>query len=252
MTGLKALQVAIAVVAVTGAFGEEANGIALRGLSSNDPVCKQILNSWWPAREAQEAGVTALDNQCATYSGDYEACNSQANRAKYQGQVSTEVLNAACTTQGHHDSTCLSNLCNSYNNGLCTLQNTGGQCSWLTADQVKAANKFLGYEKYAGYGCYRNPCNQPGAGKLTQSQCAGKTNGILQCTWCSKIGNGMGCQATTPTTTGACATVKISSVIPKSSIWQIVGKNSCQCSDKYNACFNAVERRDGGDYKKVY
>jgi hypothetical protein len=256
MAGLfKAFKAAIAVAAVVGVVGEEASGEApaLRGLgSSNNPVCSAILNSWWPARLAQQANVTELDTECSTYSGDYGACNSATNRTAYSGKVPTSTLNAACTTQGHHDLTCISNLCNSYNNGLCTLQETGGQCSWLSAEQVKAANTFLGYSRYAGYGCYRNPCNQPGAGKLTQSECASKANGILSCTWCSNIGGGMGCQATTPTTDGACATVVTSSTIPKSSIWQIIGKTSCQCSDVYGACNQAVAESRGGSYKKVF
>jgi hypothetical protein len=256
MTGfVKALKAVIAVAAVVGVVGEEASGeaAALRGLAGkNHEVCKQILEDWWPERKAQLGNdVTDLDQQCATYSDDFEACNSVSNREAYSGKVPSATLNAACTTQGHHDKTCISNLCNSYNNGLCNLQNTGGQCNWLTADQVKTANKFLGYQHYAGYGCYRNPCNQPGAGKLSQSTCAAKTNGLLSCTWCSNIGGGMGCQATTPTTGASCATVKASSAVPVSSIWQLVGKKGCQCSDVYRACSAAVSESRGGVYEKL-
>jgi hypothetical protein len=252
MPGLfTALKAAIAVAAVVGVVGDEASGEvpALRG---NDKVCEAIKKSWWPDRLAQQANVTKLDTECSTYSRDTLACNSAAHRAKYSGHVSTETLNAACTMQGHHDETCISNLCNSYNNGLCTLQGTGGQCSWLTAEQVNEANKFLGYKEYAGHGCYRNPCNEPGAGKQPQSQCAGRANGILSCTWCSHIGGGMGCQATTPTTTAECATVIPSSIMPKSGIWRLTNKHACQCSDKYGACNNALVNRIGGAYEKAY
>jgi hypothetical protein len=55
---------------------------------------------------------------------------------------------------------------------------------WLTTDQVKTANNFLGYQQYRGYGCYRNPCNQPGAGKLSQSTCGYQVFSFVSCNAC--------------------------------------------------------------------
>ncbi len=37
-------------------------------------------------------------------------------------------------------------------------------------------------------GCYRNPCNQPGYGKLSDATCAAKgVPGLFTCTWCKGI-----------------------------------------------------------------
>jgi hypothetical protein len=95
---------------------------------------------------------------------------------------------------------------------------------------------------------YRNPCNLPGYGNA-QAQCKDSSNGILSCTWCSNMG-GMGCQATVPTTTAACATVSTANVAA-SSIINIVGQTNCQCSNTYGSC-NTAQSQRGASFVRTY
>jgi hypothetical protein len=68
--------------------------------ASNNPVCKEILNTWWPDRLAQQTNVTEMDNWCSTYNNNPTACNQMTNRSAYSNEPSY-VLTAACTMQGH-------------------------------------------------------------------------------------------------------------------------------------------------------
>jgi hypothetical protein len=68
--------------------------------SANNPVCKQIWNTWWPSRVAQQSNVTDLDQWCSTYNKDPTACNNATARSQYSNQPSY-ILTAACTMQGH-------------------------------------------------------------------------------------------------------------------------------------------------------
>ncbi len=95
---------------------------------------------------------------------------------------------------------------------------------------------------------YRNNCNLPGYGNAKQ-QCADSNNGILECTWCSNM-NGMGCQATVPTTNASCATVSTNN-IPENTIINVVNEKGCQCSNAYGACNTAQTQREAG-YTKTY
>ncbi len=90
---------------------------------------------------------------------------------------------------------------------------------------------------------YRNVCNQPGYGKLTDAQCESNgVPGLFSCVWCKggpsdpKLNNmGMGCQQVVPTSTAQCKPVS-NSAVKKSSVMQAVANKNCQCSTDFPLC----------------
>jgi hypothetical protein len=226
----------------------------------NHPVCYEIAKTWWPSREEDKtrAVLTAMDTECSVFSNEATACNDKSQRptSSSSGTPYTSAqMNAACTMVGAHDKRCIGNPCNSFNIGTCDLQSTGGQCRWYAKDSLE----FAAYQKWrvnngmdqvAGFGCYRNPCNQPGLDQTIKiNECAARShpgkNG-WECTWCggakdSKLfGLGMGCQATTATTKAVCAPVS-SSAVSRVSVEMAIANNNCQCSTDYTWCKKAVD-----------
>jgi hypothetical protein len=230
----------------------------------NHAVCYEIAASWWAPREEDKtrAAITAMDTDCDVFTNNAEACNNKSLRPAVDGQgnpYTDAQKNAACTMVGAHSKRCIGNPCNSYNLGTCTIQDTAGQCVWFAKD----SKEFAVYQKWrtnngldpvAGFGCYRNPCNQPGLDQtIKTNECAARSmpekNG-WQCTWCAGVvngkadsvlfGKGMGCQLTTPTTKAACAPVS-NSAVAKASVMQAVADNNCQCSTDYTWCQKDVD-----------
>ncbi|CAK9102334.1 Uncharacterized protein SCF082_LOCUS47835, partial [Durusdinium trenchii] len=223
----------------------------------NSPICYEIVDSWWSNREAEKtrSTVTQMDDDCKVFSGDAEACNNKKSRGAYQGTASQSQLDAVCTMVGAHNKRCLGNPCNHLNTGDCSIQATGGQCVWYTSDDVNTINKYFkdnGIDNsIPGHGCYRNPCNQPGFGKLTDKECKSHANGLYECTWCKGAGDrklkgkGVGCQIVdSSTTTGLCAPVN-SNAVTKSTIYQAKQAHDCQCSNDYAICEEIITGNRG-------
>jgi len=220
-----------------------------------DKVCYDILNSWWPVRKAEKDAQhdsTALDKKCAYFNGQPDLCNKKSTRAS--AGVPAEYQDLACTMIGAHNHTCVSNKCNSMNTGDCTLQDTAGECVWYTAQQVKETNAFWkangSDERLASHGCYRNPCNRPGYGKITKETCASFSTDRFKCTWCTGYGRfkheGMGCQIRKHAkTTAECAFVNKFPPNERSLIVQSVTNRTCQCNKAYSLCADLVDSRAG-------
>jgi hypothetical protein len=251
-----------AVAVILAALAVATNGESLRAsiqgeleAGANHPICLAILNDWWPAREAEKAAQhdsTSLDSKCAAFNGQPELCNVRKSRAA--AGVAADLQDIACTMIGAHNHTCVSNKCNMFNTGDCTLQATAGECVWYTADEVKATNAYFKAnnidDNIPGHGCYRNPCNRPGYGKLTSETCASFSTDRFTCTWCkgkgALKGKGMGCQISESTqTTAQCAYVNHFPESERSNIVESVTNNVCQCNTAYSACADLVGSRAG-------
>lgn len=237
----------------------------------NHPVCYVIADTWWKDRleDKTRTTITAMDAECAVFTGDATACNDKSLRPSTNSQgvpYTTAQMNAACTMVGAHDKRCIGNPCNSFNIGTCTVQSTNGQCVWFQKD----TKEFAAYQSWrdkngmvpvATHGCYRNPCNQPGLDQtVTNNACAARSmpgkNG-WECTWCAGandpklFGLGIGCQLTTPTTTALCAPVSNSGVA-KASVMVSINKNDCQCSTDYTWCQKTMDDARGVGFKPRY
>ena len=236
--------------------GESLRAAVQAGLETeNHPICLEIYNSWWPERRAEKSAQhdsTSLDKKCAFFNGQPDLCNVRGIRAS--AGVPAEYQDLACTMIGAHNHTCVSNKCNSLNTGDCTLQGTAGECVWYTAQQVKETNAFWkanGHNDHLpGHGCYRNPCNRPGYGKLTKETCASFSTDRFTCTWCKGTGKlkgeGMGCQISeSPQTTAECSFVNNFPANERSLIVQSVTDNTCQCNKAYSLCADLVDSRAG-------
>lgn len=214
-------------------------------LVSNEPICNDILKSWWKGREAY---VNAVNNNndlgsqgtyCAQFSGNATLCEDP--KARNNSQI-------ACVIEAAGSQKCVGNPCNQYNSGNCTLQATGGLCVWYTQDDINTINKNASKDKQinTGHGCYRNPCNGPGNlndGNAEQN-CYNTTlrgNALYSCTYCK--GNEMGCQiANALNTTATCAQVnRNGNGVSKSSIWEHHGNTNCQCSVGSAFCYANVQ-----------
>mmetsp|Transcript_7708 Transcript_7708/g.15295 ORF Transcript_7708/g.15295 Transcript_7708/m.15295 type:complete len:303 (+) Transcript_7708:76-984(+) len=226
----------------------------------SDPVCYELLDTWWNTREAQKgrAALSVLDEQCDTFTDFADACNDMTQRTLANTNTTIyakivadpELQTIACTMVGAHSKRCIGNPCNHYNLGNCTIQETQGQCFWYTTAMVKQVNKYydahpeIDASKIPGHGCYRNPCNLPGEGS-TIDKCPGLSTDIFTCTYCKGPGDkclkgrGMGCQLTTPTTSAECAYVNDNDVA-KASIWERVDQQNCQCSDLFTQCNSTI------------
>ncbi len=140
---------------------------------------------------------------------------------------------------------CVSNPCSHYNNGKCTLQQTGGLCIWNTKEEAKKFNIL--------YGCHQNPCHMGRNPQQTPLKCSKRgIPGKISCTWCKgnkKLkGKAMGCQSTQLTTTAECAPVN-SGIPPKQSIWYKTNNRRCQCVKLTYLCLDDILK---GNYKKRY
>lgn len=251
--------------AAVGTTLDEAHG-SLRSLATrkNHAVCYQILDQWWDDRLAQKVrgSVNEMDALCEVWNGNPSQCNNRTERMMRSG-ISQAHMDAFCTSVGAHSpGVCQANPCNSLNSNHCTLQGTSGQCQWFTSAMISATNK---HRKTQGWsqmpttaGCYRNPCNQPEYGKLSDATC--EANGVpnhFTCTWCKggssdpKLnGKGMGCQQIVPTSTAACAPVN-STGVRKESIFQLKSNSKCQCSVDYPLCKLLVDDKKE-DWKPRY
>ena len=233
----------------------------------NHPVCYKIANTWWPTRlkDKTRATITTMDAECAVFTNDATACTNKSQRTATNSQgvpYTAAQMNAACTMVGAHDKRCIGNPCNSFNIGTCTVQETSGQCMWFEKDSKEFATyqrwrSKNGMDPVAGFGCYRNPCNQPGLDQTVKSnECAARSmpgeNG-WECTWCAGandpklFGLGMGCQATTATTKAKCAPVS-NSAVSKASVIFAVANTNCQCSTDYTWCAKTVYVIEDGNY----
>lgn len=241
------------MVAAVGELSEGARA-AREARAKNHDVCYQIAGSWWGTREAQKtrAQITAADAVCDVWTNQPEQCNSVTARVGMTGYTIQE-LTMPCTTVGAHDKRCVSNPCNSYNTGSCTLQSTAGQCVWFEGEALTKYNAFLaanGETPLATHGCYRNRCNLPGLGKQTAA-CPGRSvPGLFECTWCTGAGDavldglGVGCQMTVPTTTAICAPVN-SPNVPKAAVMMNTANNRCQCDARFPFCAQQVAEQRG-------
>lgn len=199
----------------------------------NHPSCYKILNTWWDKRTNHISSIKTSDwdNVCSIFNGDREACiNTGVGRDDYN--VTDKEKNTPCVMLGAHSDLCVSNPCNHFNTGKCTLQHTGGLCNWITKKQAK---KF-GLQ----YGCQRNPCHIGGLGKTDPDECEERgIPGLMECTYCKIKDKGMGCQRVDVTTSAKCAPVN-EDVAPKSSIWIHRKKKSCQCSNNIQLCLDEI------------
>lgn len=264
MTKFTAVLVATLVAAVHGASLRESVQQSLELEKKNNAVCDQILNSWWPERVALKTRDTAvaMDDVCAQWNGKPDLCNFKTNRVK-----GSAGYDASCRMVGANNHRCLSNECNQYNNGLCSIQDTQGNCRWYTKAQVKINNDYWTKKAAAttdgtlkaqhnsnikpGYGCYRNPCNQPGYRNDPRSDCNNgvfDVPGLFSCTWCQIKNQGMGCQATKPTTDAECA--KVNQKGSQGNVYQKKDNKNCQCSIEYPQCKMEVDARSGDYVKK--
>ena len=138
------------------------------------------------------------------------------------------------------------------------MQRTSAKCVWIPKSDISEWNAALvatGRDPLPGFGCYRNPCDRPGYDETRgdAKACAqSSVPGFYQCTWCAGavdkelLGLGMGCQATVPTTTAACAPVN-NRAVPKSTVYVAVAKPTrCQCRADKNVCEVIVTDSRGG------
>jgi hypothetical protein len=259
---MRFLALATALLATSVRGDEAVNGAAvgealegehgsLRSLATrkNHAVCYQILEQWWDNRlsEKVRGAVNDMDTLCGVWNSSPRECNNRSERTMRSG-ITQAHMDAFCTNVGAHSpGVCQANPCNSLNSNHCSLQGTSGQCQWFTSSMISATNA---HRKTQGWpvmpttaGCYRNPCNQPGYGKLSDATCAaGGVPNLFTCTWCKggssdpKLnGKGMGCQQIVPTSTAACAKVNGKGIRPKS-IFQLKSNSKCQCSVDYPLC----------------
>jgi hypothetical protein len=94
----------------------------VRAPPKNDPVCYEIVKTWFVAREGDKtrATITAMDSTCSVFDGEPLNCNVKSSRT--DPSLTATQKSALCTTVGAHDKRCLSNPCNNLNTGDCTLQ----------------------------------------------------------------------------------------------------------------------------------
>jgi hypothetical protein len=178
--------------------------------AKNDPVCQQIMKTWWPSRLAlnMRGTLSALDRACSEFSGNATMCNNRLTRTNPSKQLHR------CMMAGAKQQTCLSNPCVNLNDGSCTIQGTGGQCYWHN-DTGQDLSR----------GCYRNPCNLAGYTN-NATVCASRSiPNLFNCTWCAGY-KGMGCQMNLNQTKGYCA--KIPSP-ERTVIQRLDPRSSCQC-----------------------
>jgi hypothetical protein len=223
-------------------------------LQANDPVCMQIYEAWWPLRQEQKKKAfdsTTLDGLCASFNNDADACNKVNARP---ANTPSEKKDIRCQMIGAHNKTCIGVPCFDLNTGDCTLQATAGECVWLTNANVKAENAFFKKNndprKYAGHGCYRNPCNAPGYGKLSASTCENFSTSQYKCTWCKGKGvlrgEGMGCQIKNKiSTTAECAPINNYSPEDKQYIMEEKSNKNCQANTRFNLANEIVNQRSG-------
>lgn len=235
---------------------------------NNDPICYQILDTWWDRRVTlnEYAKVNQNDEYCHSFSGHGETftdvCNNRRTdermqfvadnnlEKKYPELTPKEWSDLQCTMIGtghgpNNGRRCVAAYCSQQNDGKCTLEETGGQCVWWTKSDIKKINKFKkgtpGYIPLQTHGCYRNPCNMPGYGQADE-ECPTRGNGIFKCTWCygqndSLLKNkGMGCQAQNklnypPASTDNFAPIN-NKVVPDSTIMSVVMNNNRPSKNK--------------------
>mmetsp|Transcript_15479 Transcript_15479/g.25319 ORF Transcript_15479/g.25319 Transcript_15479/m.25319 type:complete len:283 (+) Transcript_15479:56-904(+) len=241
----------------------------------NHPVCHEIVGSggWWDQRVVQmdpDRDVVPSDQKCMAFNNNREKCLYKSAREDGDDK------DVACTLVGAHSGQCVGNPCNSYNMGNCTIQQTAGQCVWLTDENLAIVNAqyaSIGRATLTGHGCYRNMCNIPGLGRSTRETCfqnsiplPGKVmtsdinqstdDFLFKCTYCAGAGDtllkgkGVGCQIDHLETDSKCAYVN-SRGIPKSSIFRRKANHKCQCSDEYSNCKSLVTGRDASDFEPV-
>ncbi len=227
------------------------------------PVCFTIASSWWNARLADK--VRALANEadllCQAYDQAPELCNNINARGNLTG-LSPAQLDARCSTVGAHSKRCLGSVCNSLNEGSCSVQATSGKCVWIPKPDISKYNEALnatGRAPLPGFGCYRNPCDRPGYDEVRGANgcAASSVPGFYQCTWCAGaadkelFGLGMGCQATVPTTLAACAPVN-NRAVPKSTVFVAVNHPTrCMCRADKNVC-EIIVTDSRGSFKPRY
>lgn len=238
---MKVLQLIVCIASAVLSVNAEGG---VRGLASH-PVCYKILNTWWNTREAQKTRsiINTMDQDCSVFTGTPDPCNKKTTRGGIAGLTPAQKV-ASCTMVGAHNSRCIGNPCNSLNTGDCSIQQTQGQCFWITKENLPKINAYYvsqGIAALPTHGCYRNPCNLPGYGKQDQECPTKSIPGVLECTWCKGggdpllLGEGMGCQMTIDTTQSLCAPVN-SNGVPKSSVMERVVNARCQCSTDYTIC----------------
>ena len=234
--------------------------VSAASLRANAGVCYDILDSWWKERHNQinHGVVNQWDSTCSKFNGMPSVCNVRgtARRIAYGnsthassiGLTEAEII-TPCNMLGAHSPICAGNICNHYNTGSCTIQETGGLCNWVTKED---AVRFK-----LEYGCQRNPCHQGGMGAISDATCLARgVPGFATCTYCKGPGDprlegqGMGCQRIVLTTTAVCAPVN-NPIVPKSTIWWKIKNNRCQCSDDSLVCRSDMGIQDN-TYKKRY
>lgn len=210
----------------------------------NHPSCTIILNTWWPDREKHinRGKISEWDKTCLKFNGDKPACiHPGPDRQSYFNNNKINIYerdHTPCVMLGAHTDKCVSNPCNYYNIGTCTIQETGGLCMWYTKEEAVLYNRE--------YGCHRNPCHIGGEGKTSQKDCKARgIPGLLECTYCKGKGpfrgKGMGCQQIATTTVAQCAPVNEPKV-DKSTIWISKKNNRCQCSDDTLFCLDSLAK----------
>jgi hypothetical protein len=219
----------------------------------NDAACAVIKDLWWDLRQWDIIRNTTvnMDDDCARFKGSKRACESTSERDQYPSLTAGQKT-AMCTMVGGHSDRCIANSCNQLNEGSCTVQDTGGLCIWWEPAELAKLNTYyssIGSKmRYKGRGCYRNPCNAAGTGKITSGQCEDMSvPDVIQCTYCSGgkdpslAGLGIGCQSTMVKTEAGCAPINLqTSGLPKSSIYVSSKDPSCQCSNLFPFCSDRV------------
>ena len=232
--------------------------VTASSLRANAAVCYDILDSWWKERHVQiNHGIAnQWDSTCSKFNGIPSVCNIRGPSRKiaYSSVFSNGTLTdteaiTPCNMLGAHSPVCAGNICNHYNTGSCTLQETGGLCNWVTKENAVRFN--------LEYGCQRNPCHLGGMGGVSDATCIARgVPGFAACTYCKGPGDpqlegeGMGCQQIVLTTTAVCAPVN-NKIVPKSTIWWKIADKRCQCSDDSLVCQSAMSVQDN-TYKKRY
>lgn len=197
----------------------------------NHENCYKILDSWWKQRKSHPVLKNSpWDTTCLKFSNNRSSCINRKNRDWYfeQGIIDEYERDIVpCIIVGGGSKMCVSNPCNHYNTGKCTLQETGGLCNWYTKEE---ASKFN-----VPYGCHRNPCHIGGSGKTSNRDCKNRgIPGFIECTYCRKM-NKIGCQRIDVETTAQCAPVN-SGIPPEETIHSLRTNKNCQCTNLTSFC----------------
>ena len=117
---------------------------------TNHQSCYDILDNWWYNRvdRISRGHENIWDKVCEYFNGDRNACiHKGIARIDYfnNGDITADEMNKVpCVMLGAHSDHCVSNPCNHYNTGHCTIQETAGLCNWYTKKRPKSMEYNMG------------------------------------------------------------------------------------------------------------